>query len=196
MALRLVHGTVDVVHLEAGAGAFDSSGIVGRVEAAKPDTGHRGAASIAGGLALLDDGVQVGAGIGIEALAGDEIRGLQQRALMVGLELEDLLEDGRGFDELAFFAQRVGDLQELFDRLVDLAGARVEIAERVRRVPVVRLVFDNAQVFCDSGFEFALPKQLPQRFGVWRCDLMPRGGLQSLVSNAADTRNDRRCTSE
>ena len=166
--LEFGHRAVDVVHLEAGAGAFDPRRVVVRIEASEPDARHRGAAHVAGRLPLLEDGVQVGAGVGVQALAGHEFGRLQQRALVIGLELEDLLEDRRGLDELAFLAQGVGDLQELLDGLLGLAGARVEIAERVRRVPVAGLIFDDAQVFRGGGFELALPKQL---LGVSECSV-------------------------
>src|SRR2546430_12263023 len=89
--------------------------------------------------------IQIRARIRVQTLTGHQFRGLQQRTFVVGLELEELLVDRRRFDELPFFAKGIGDLQELFDRALGLAPARVQIAERVRGVPVARLIFDNAQ---------------------------------------------------
>ena len=65
-----------------------------------------------------------------------------------------------------FFAQAVGDADELLDRLVDLPGADVEIAERVGGVPVARLILDEAQILRDGRFELALAEQL---LGVLEC---------------------------
>ena len=84
---------------------------------------------------------------------------------------------------------------ELLDRLVDLAGAHVEVAERVRRVPVARLFLDQAQVLRDGSIELALPEQF---LGVAECGgaINSHGGIYSIVSNSVRGRNDRRCASE
>ena len=60
----------------------------------------------------------------------------------------------------------LGDLEKLLDRALGLARTRVEIAERVRRVPVAGLILDDTQVFGGCGFEFALTQQF---FGVSKC---------------------------
>ena len=53
----------------------------------------------------------------------------------------------------------IGDARVLRDRLVRLVRAGVEIAERVGRVPVARLVLHHAEVLRDGVVDAALPKQ-------------------------------------
>src|SRR2546430_2800946 len=51
--------------------------------------------------------IQIRARIRVQTLTGHQFRGLQQRAFVVGLELEELLVDRRRFDELPFFAKGI-----------------------------------------------------------------------------------------
>src|SRR5439155_5717768 len=91
-----------------------------------------------------------------------------QRVLVVRFDLEDFLVERAGLGHLAFVAQVVRDLDELLDGLVGLPRARVHVAERVLRGPVLRLVLDDAHVLRDGGVEFPLPDQLlsiPKRGG-------------------------------
>jgi hypothetical protein len=163
---QLVDGAACVVHVEPRAGALDTGRVVGRIEPADSHAGHGGAARVARGFSLFENDVQVRARIRVQPLTRDELGGLQQRAFVVGLELEELLVDRRRLDVLPFLAKGIGDFQELFDRAFDLARAGVQIAERVRGIPVARLIFDDAQVFSGCGFELALTQQL---FGVSQC---------------------------
>ena len=80
--------------------------------------------------------------------------------LVLGSQLEDLLVDGAGLRQEPFFAEAVRDACELFDGLVQLPGANVEIAESVGNVPVAGLVVGEAQVLRDGRFDLALAKQL------------------------------------
>ena len=115
---------------------------------------------VAGGASFLDDRVEVGASVGEEPLSCREISRLHQRMLVIGLQLDDLLVDGGGFDALPLRVQRVGNLDEPFDRLVDLAGARIEVAEGVCRAPVGGLIGENAEVLCYGSFNLSGAKQL------------------------------------
>jgi len=140
-----------------------------------------------------------------------------ERVLVIGFELEDFLVDRAGLGDRALVVEVVGDLHELIDRLVDLPGTRVEIAERVLRVPVVRLILDDADELRDGSLELPLPDQF---LGVAKCNSAiyghstqsavlvqhsstsvasrrtSSGSRSSIVSNSVGGRNDRRCTSE
>ena len=50
--------------------------------------------------------------------------------------------------------------RELRDGAVGVAGAHVQIAERVDRVPVARLILDQPHVFRDGSVELSLAEQL------------------------------------
>src|SRR5258705_12818479 len=101
----------------------------------------------------------MGTRVGVTALAAEDFGNLHQRVLVIGLELENLLVDGGGLGADAFLVEAVGDLAVLRDRLVDLTGARVEVAERVGEVPVAGLILDQAYVLRDGVGQFALPDQ-------------------------------------
>src|SRR5262249_60187083 len=60
----------------------------------------------------------------------------------------------------ALVGEVVGDLAVLRDRFVGLVGAHVEVAQRVARVPVARLLLDEAHVFRDGKIELAGAEEL------------------------------------
>ena len=156
---QLGDGAVRVADLDPRLRAFDALRVVGRVEPADSHAGHGGAARVARGFSFFENDVQVRAGIRVQPLARDELGGLQQRAFVVGLELEELLVDRRRFDVLPFFTQRLGHFEELVGRALDLSRARVQIAERVLGVPVARLIFDHAKILRGGFLELALAEQ-------------------------------------
>ena len=100
----------------------------------------------------------------------------------------------------------LGDLVELGDGLVDLACAKIQIAERIRGVPVGRLIVDDRAVFGNGQIEPALAEQLLRfaqcSFAIeWHRSvaLKTAGESQSIVSNSSGSAgglNDRRCTAE
>ena len=134
--------------------------------------------------------------IGIEALFGGNFTGLQQRLLLVGLELEDFLVERTGLGEESLLAQAVGNPEELLDGLVASARADVQVAQHVGGIPVPRIVFDHPHVLRDRGVDLAQPQQffcIPER----RRAVDGHWGLnQSIVSNSVGGRNERRCASE
>ena len=172
----------------------DSTLVVGGIQRAETNAHQRGAARIAARAPAVSDCGQIPARVGVKPETGCNLSGLQQRMLVVGLQLDNLLVEGARLRKKSLEAEAVGDAGELFHRARDVTGAHVEIAERVRGGPVARLVFDQAGVFRDRGFELSLPQQLlsvAQRRGAvdWHDD-------QSMVSNSDGGRNVRRCTSE
>ena len=74
--------------------------------------------------------------VGVALLAAENLGDLDEGVLVIGPQLEDLLVDRGRLGAGALVVEDVGDLAVLRDRLVDLAGARVEVAERVREIPV------------------------------------------------------------
>jgi hypothetical protein len=115
---------------------------------------RRIAISAAPGAALRD--LREGfLGVGQLALLGRHVAGLQQRVLVVRLDLEDLLVERRGLWIEALAGQVIRDAGVLLDALLDLLGAHVQIAERVRRVPVTRLGLDDLYVLGDGGVDLA-----------------------------------------
>ena len=93
--------------------------------------------------------------VGERALLRGQIARLQQRVLLFGLELEDLLEEREGLGIEALFGEVVRDARVLLETLVDLLGAHVEIAERVGAVPVARLRLDHLDVLGDGDVDLA-----------------------------------------
>jgi hypothetical protein len=71
------------------------------------------------------------------------------------VELDDLLVDRDRFDEEPFGRVLLGDLQEEVDRLVDALDARVEVADAVQRVDVVRVVRQQLAVLADRRLDLA-----------------------------------------
>ena len=80
--------------------------------------------------------------------------------IRVGLELEDLLVDGRRPGVEAFSTEARGGRTKLLDGEVGAPGAHVQIAEEVRGIPVVRLRFDETAVLSDSLIQLALAYQV------------------------------------
>src|SRR5262249_32170812 len=119
-----------------------------------------GAARVAPAAAEIRDRIEVAARVSQQSLAGRDLGALDERVLVFGFDLEDLLVEGPGFREESLFAQAVGDAGELLHRLVALTGADVEIAEDVGGVPVARLVLDDAQILCDGLIQLPLSEKL------------------------------------
>ena len=130
-------------------------------------------------------------GVGVQALGAQDLGDLGQGFLVIGFELEDFLEDRARFRGRAFSAEMLGDLEELLNRLVGLACAGVQVAERVLGVPVAGRVVDDAYVFRDAVGELPLPNQL---FSVAKrqCAIECHFRCQSIVSNSVGGRNERR----
>ena len=72
------------------------------------------------------------------ALRRGDRRGLQQRVLVVWLDLQDLPVERPSRLQQPVLHQVIGDAHVLFDGFVGLVGAVVAVAERVGRRPVVR----------------------------------------------------------
>ena len=66
------------------------------------------------------------------------------RRLVVGPDLEDLLVERGGLRVEPLPHQVVGDAVVLAERLIDLAGAEVQVAEEIGGVPVARLFLDDS----------------------------------------------------
>jgi hypothetical protein len=129
---------------------------------------------------------------------------VELRGLVVRRDLQDLLVERRRLRVEAVLEKVIGNPGVLCDRLVGLVRAYVQIAERVRGVPVARLVLDHAYVLDDGGVEAPLTKQLFRFFqrvftiqGQRLLHVPPEGfSYASMVSNRDGGRNERRWTSE
>src|SRR5262249_18765853 len=128
-----------------------------------------------------------------------EIRKVQLQGFVVGGDLEDLLVESRRLRIKAFLAEVIRDPAVLRYGLVGLAGADVQVAERIRGVPVARLILHDAHVFRNGALEAALAKQFlrllqsvfaieAQNVSVGSAPLSPRGlSCQDLdVGNWSD----------
>ena len=144
------------------------------VERPEPNHHLRDAARIAPRAPPIGDGLEVHARVGQQPLVGGYLGRLHERLLVVRLELENLLVEGARLRQEPVVVQNRGDADVLFDGLVDLAGAHVEIAERVGRIQVARLILDDAEVLRDGRFDLALAEQL---LGISECgDAVKRHG--------------------
>ena len=192
--LEIAERAALVAHLDARGHGGEAGLVVLGIERSDADLRLQRAALVAARVAQLDQGVQVRARVGVEPLHREDVGDLQQRVLVIRFELEDLLVERAGLRHLAFVAQVVGDLDELLDGLLRLAGAAEEIAERVLGGPVLRLILDDAHVLRDGSVDLALPDQflgIPERGRA-----INGHGDQSIVSNRVGGRNERRCASE
>ena len=174
--LEVAEGAALVAHLDARARGGQAPFVVFRIERAEPDLRLQGAAHVPLALAQFDQRVEVGTRVRVLTLAAEDLGDLYQRVLVIRLELEDLLVDGGGLGAGAFVVEAVGDLAVLRDGLLDLSGARVEIAERVGEVPVAGLILDQAHVLRDGVGQLALADQF---LGVTK-----RGGAINRHSNS------------
>ena len=118
------------------------------------------AGAIAARFPLGGDRHEVGLGVGEQPLLGRDLGQVQLHRLLVRLDLEDLLVERGRLRKEAFGIEVIGDLGVLRHRLVGLAGADVEVPERVARVPVAGLFLDQPGVLGDRQIELALPEQL------------------------------------
>ena len=122
------------------------------------------AAFIAAGAALLRQLAAIHLRVSEQPLTNGNLAELAQRVLVVALRLQRLLVEGRGLRQEAFAEEEVGDARELSDSAVRFAGAYVEVAQGVHRVPVARLVLDQAHVFRNGSVELSLAEQLLRLF--------------------------------
>ncbi len=184
-----------VVHVEARSGRGEPRRVVGRIERAQPDPDLRDPQLVSAAAPPLADGVQVRARIRQQTQAARDLGALQERVLVVRLDLVDLLVEGARLGQETLLAQHLGDADELIDGLVDLACARVQIAEDVARVPVAREFVDDPQIFRNRQVQLSLPEQL---LSVAQCcsAVDRHRSNQSIVSKSVAGRNDRRCASE
>ena len=126
-----------------------------RIERAEADRDFGRALAIAARLAPLGDLQEELLRVGERALLGGEIARLQQRVLVVGLELEDLLVERRRLWIEPLVREVIGDAGVLLDAFLELLGADVEVAQGVGAVPVARLGLDDLDVLGDGGVDLA-----------------------------------------
>ncbi len=148
---------------------------------------------VAGGAPAIGHRAKCGLGVGKQSLLGGDLARLQQRRLLVRLELENLLVESGGLWIEALARQVVGDARVLRDAFVELIGADVEVAERVGAVPVARLGLDDLHVLGNGGVNLAEAEGLLRRFqrGVTIERRHQQTSLSS-VSKSVGGRNDRR----
>jgi hypothetical protein len=125
--------------------------------------------------------------------------------IVIALGLERFLVERRRARKDPFTEQMIGDSRELRGRTLGIAGAQIEIAERVDRVPVARLIGRQAHVLLNRATELALPEQLlgllERRLAIYchsgSAAATGLDGSASIVSNRFPCgRNDRRCSGE
>ncbi len=102
------------------------------------------------------------------------------------IELDDLLVDRDRFDEETFLGVALRDLGEEIDRLVDALDPRVEVADPVQRVDVVRVVGEQLAILADRRLDFAARNVL--LCGLY--DLVTRDSHQRIPSKAIWAGND------
>ena len=131
---------------------------VGRIELGEADGEGVGAVLIAARLALVDRRLEMGLGVAQLALLRRRLDQLQQRALVVGIELDDLAVAGRRLGLDAFLEEVVAEAHELRDGLRPLAGAP-GISQGRRGGDVVGIRVDDVFVFRDRAIEPPLSEQ-------------------------------------
>ena len=134
-------------------------GIVG-IEGADADADLRHTGHVAPGAAALADGGKCLTRFQEKPLLRGHLRRLEQRQFVVRLDLEDLLVECAGLGKEAFGVKVFGDADVLLHGFVDLPAAHVKIAERIRGIPVARMILDDADIFRNGLIELPLAKKL------------------------------------
>ena len=184
-----------VLDQDARARAVESRRVVGGIERTQSDSDLGKAALVSAGSTALAERLQERSRVEQQALTRGDLSGLEQCVLVVRLDLQDLLVERDRLRKKSILVQAVGDAGELIDRLVDLSGADVQIAEDVGGIPVARLILDDEEILRDRRIRLSLPEQL---LGVAQLGSAVDG--HSSVSQSYQTalrgRNERRCASE
>jgi hypothetical protein len=120
-----------------------------------------------GGRAVLPASLPLPGHLSQELLGVDEfpltlanLRQLHQDVLVFRFELQRLFVQCGGFREESFCKLVIRHADVLLDRLLVIARPQVQIAERVDRRPVLRLIVDQAHVLGDRRVELSLLEQL------------------------------------
>jgi hypothetical protein len=116
-----------------------------------------GAFLVATLLAAIADGLEELLGVGESTLLGGDLTRSEQRVLIVGLELQDLLEEGGGFRVETLGFEMVGNPRELRDASIDLSSPHVEVAKSIGRIPVTGVRLDYLLVLGNSDIDAPLP---------------------------------------
>ena len=111
---------------------------IGGIEAADPHQDLARPGGIASLLPMLGERRQPLPRLAYRALRRGDRRGLQQRVLVVWLDLQDLPVERPSRLQQPVLQQVIGDAHVLFNGFVGPMGAVVAVAERVGRRPVVR----------------------------------------------------------
>ena len=88
-----------------------------------------------------------------------DLRKLHPRVLVLRYDLQHFLVERRSLRQQMMIMQILRDARELFDRLVNLAGLHVEVAEPVRGRPVVWARLQHPGVGGDRAVDPALSEQ-------------------------------------
>ena len=118
-----------------------------------------GASAVTSASPLLVDRMQICARIDDQLQRRRDIRRLQQHLFVVRVNFQNFLVDGAGLRQKTVLAQAAGNAPVLDDRLVGLPGSQIEIAQEIRRVPITRLVVNDAAVGRDRLRQFALDRK-------------------------------------
>ncbi len=153
-------GLPDVAKFLCGPRGRDPRVGIDPVQRSQLDDGLRGAAVVAAQAPQFRHLLQVRLRIRREPLPRGDLGQLPKRMFVVGFGLERLLVQRRGFRKHAVGQQMIGNPGELGDRLVNVPGFQVEIAERIDRGHIARLILDQAHVCFGGSVELSLAEQL------------------------------------
>ncbi len=160
MASKIAHRTGHIAEIDPRIGRGPARFEILRVERTEPNANFRRTTVIASGRTALGRRLEIRIGINQQSLAGCDFSGLGQCVIVVGTDPEDLLVQSSGLRQETLPLQMVRNSHELFDRLVVLSGADVQITQDIRRRPIFWLLVDDASVFRDGRFQLALLEQL------------------------------------
>ena len=149
--------------VRAALGEAQADVHVARVEVGDAAQGFECLARLPGGAGRVRDLQILRAGFDVEPLLLVEHRKVLRHARRLRIQAQSFLVDGDGFERESLFAVMFGDAQETPDRLLRLAEARVEVAERVERGEILRLVLDDLAVLLDGLRNLVLRQTLLSR---------------------------------
>jgi len=158
--LQLFDGSPHVAVLRPPSRAREARFQIRAVQLPQPDPRFQFPATIAAGAAFLGHRLEIRAGVHQQPLTSGDLSQVPHGPFFVGLDLQDLSVQRDSLRKEPFVGQVIGDAGIFRHGFVRLAGAEIQVAKSVRRVPVRRLGLDHAAVFGDGQIELALPEQL------------------------------------
>jgi hypothetical protein len=152
-----------VADCDLSSRASEPGGVVRRLEGCQPNGDFGDACFVAAIPTLFTNRVQVGSCVNEQVLSGGHVRRAQQHDFVVGTDFENFLVERSCLGPETLAAKVVGNANEDGHRFVYLARSKIQIAQDIRRIPIARLVVEEAAIFRNRLFQLS---PLQELFGI------------------------------